>query len=83
MSKHPKPKHQSEHDRHFYASSAAEWRVDSDPEELIHTMRRQPYPFTVWRVALPLHADYPIKEYRPDVDPELLTFIGFWDTEDQ
>jgi len=63
---------------HWYATSAAEWRVGDNLETLLAYMKRQGYPFNVFRVSLPLDAEYRIEEYTPQVDADKLHFVGFW-----
>lgn len=69
----------SDNTHHYYATDAHEWKVNSDLAVLINQMKRLSTPtFAIWRVYLPLEAEYEIEGHRPDVDLELLSFIGQW-----
>jgi len=64
---------------HYFASSVAEWATDTDLESLLKRMKRESFPFAVYRVKLPETAGYKIESYRPVVDADKLTYVGFWD----
>lgn len=53
---------------HYYATSAAEWKVADDLRDLINWMERSPYPYTVYFVPLDIDADYEIRYYTPQVE---------------
>jgi len=63
---------------HFFASSIAEWRVDTNLDDLLRFMKKDSFPFIVYRVELPSNAEYGIRNYTPDIDPEKLIEVGFW-----
>jgi len=54
--------------RHFFASSVAEWRVDTDVVALITHFEREGYPFNVWHVPGTPDSHYRIENYVPQVD---------------
>lgn len=62
---------------HYFASSVAQWRVDTDLVALLHDMAEAGYDFNVWLVHKPQNATYKIKAYAPDV--EKLEFVGFFE----
>ena len=53
--------------RHFFASSVANWHVDSDIERLIRHMKRDKYPFSLWYVPTDINETYDIETYVPKV----------------
>ena len=57
-----------EHKGHYYATSAAEWKVDNDINKLVKFMEKAGYPFVVIFVPLPIAADYKIEGYAPVVE---------------
>lgn len=63
---------------HFYAVSFACWKVNTNLESLIRSMKREGDPFTIYRLRLPITASYKIKDYVPVVAPESISFIGTW-----
>lgn len=50
---------------HFYASSAAHWKTDTNVDTLLAFMKKDRLPFTVWYVPLPPDASYRISMYAP------------------
>jgi hypothetical protein len=64
---------------HYFASSAAQWLTGTDLDEILGKMKRDGYPFNVYRVDLPASATYKINYYRPQVAPERLHHVGFWE----
>lgn len=68
-------------DHHYFASSVAEWRTDGDLTGVLEGMQRQPFPFAVARVDLPIDAPYSIQRGWPDLDAETVTLIGEWDVD--
>lgn len=64
-------------ERHFYASSIAEWRVSEKLEDLIKDMKKSEVTFGVWMVPTHKSAPYEIRGYRPQV--EGTTFLGTWE----
>lgn len=63
---------------HFFASSAAAWRVDYDIEALIKAFKKDGYPFTIWMVPGPSSADYKIAYFAPQVEGALpVVHYGF------
>jgi hypothetical protein len=64
---------------HYFASSLASWRTGTDLDKLIADMKRENFPFNVYRVELPETAAYAINYYTPQVDPEQLHHVGFWE----
>lgn len=65
-------------DHHFYASSVAEWRTDTDIVKLIKTMKNEKLGFNLFYVPLPDDAPYEIKFYQPQVEGAL--WLGYHDT---
>lgn len=63
---------------HFYATSVAEWKVSDSLDTLISQMKRSRFDFQVFRIDLPLDADYPIRDYVPDVPRDKIHFVGMW-----
>lgn len=64
---------------HFYATSFASWKVNTNLDALVRAMKREGYPFNVFRLDLPIDSDYRIQEYTPQVDRSKIHFVGFWD----
>jgi hypothetical protein len=64
---------------HYFASSLASWKIDTDLDKLIADMKRDGFPFNVYRVDLPGTATYKINHYQPQVAPERLHHVGFWE----
>lgn len=64
---------------HYFASSIASWKTGDDLDKLIADMKRDGFPFNVFRVDLPGTATYKIAYYRPEVAPEKLHHVGFWE----
>ena len=60
------PRSHAQH--HFYASSCARWETSEDLGDLVAKMKREPYPFFVMLVPLPLKAPYQISNYSPVVE---------------
>ena len=58
----------TEEKHHFFASSAARWRVNYDLEKLIKDMKREKYPFAIWMVPGPDDTPYQINTYAPQVE---------------
>lgn len=50
---------------HFYASSVACWKTDTNVDALLAYMKKDRLPFTVWYVPLPSDAGYKISMYAP------------------
>lgn len=73
-----KPTDPSGQPHHWYATSIADWRVDDNLETLIARMKGLGFDFQIWRVSLPIDAEYRISNYAPEVPPEKLHFVGFW-----
>ena len=69
----------TEQQHHYYASSIADWRVFEYEQAARTTMEQLGYPFSIWRVELPITAKYSIREYRPDLPGHLLTHTTFID----
>lgn len=65
---------------HFFASSAASWTASENLDDVLNYMKKDGYPFNLWKVPLPADADYKISNYAPQVDG--CTFIGFWNFEE-
>ena len=63
---------------HWYASSIAEWKVDDDLDRLIAKMKKSGYDFDVFRISMPLDAEYGINYYVPQVPADKIVFVGFW-----
>ena len=63
-------------DRHFFATSAGEWRVGKDPVTLIAAMKRNRLPFNVWMVPGPIDSDYRIEMFAPQVEGAV--WLGFY-----
>jgi hypothetical protein len=63
-------------DRHFFASSLASWRVDSDPAALVAAMKREGLPFNLWMVPAPISAAYEIAFFSPQVGGAV--WLGFY-----
>lgn len=61
---------------HFFASSTAEWYVDTDLEALIRRMKKFDYPFNLFYVPADSKDPYAIKAYAPQVPGTV--FLGFW-----
>jgi len=55
-------------EQHFFASSIAEWRVDTDPEKLISFFKRQGFDFSLWHVPVDVGVSYQIEFYAPQVE---------------
>ena len=53
---------------HYFASSVAEWKVDTDLRDLIKWMERSSYPYTIYFVPVDIEENYPIKYYTPQVE---------------
>jgi len=64
---------------HYYASSAGEWRTDTNLDKLITDMKRSRLPFNVYRVDLPASAAYRIEMFAPVVPEDKLHWIGFFE----
>ena len=54
--------------RHFFAASLRMWKIDTDIERLIRTMKKERYPFHLWLVPTSVDTDYDIENYAPKVD---------------
>lgn len=52
---------------HFYASSVGEWKVSTDIEALIKSMKRSRLSFTLWKVPGDKTATYDIRYFTPMV----------------
>lgn len=61
---------------HFFASSVASWEASANLDEVLAWMKKDGYPFNLWKVPLPADAEYKISMYAPQV--EGCVFIGFW-----
>jgi hypothetical protein len=64
---------------HYFASSLASWKTGTDLDKLIADMKRDGFPFNVYRVDLPPSATYKINQFQPQVAPERLHHVGFWE----
>lgn len=64
---------------HYFASSLASWQVGRDLDALVRRMKSDGLAFNVWRVDLPETAPYKINYFCPQVEPEKLHLVGFWD----
>jgi hypothetical protein len=53
---------------HFFATSAYEWRTDSDPKKLIDAMQKNGQTFDLWLVPAPETTSYKIVGYAPQVE---------------
>lgn len=58
--------------QHFFASSIAEWKVDTDPGKLITFFKRERYDFSLWYVPVEVSAEYQINYYAPQVEGAIL-----------
>jgi len=72
----PKSKFTFKNEGHFYASSLAEWKTDTDPEKLIKAMKAGGYNFSLHYVPLPEKAHYKIEHYSPVVEGSV--FLGMY-----
>lgn len=61
---------------HFFASSVASWKVSENLDELLASMKKDGYPFNLFKIPLPITENYKIINYSPNVEGS--TFIGFW-----
>jgi hypothetical protein len=55
---------------HWFASSAKYWRVASTVADLVRKMDRLDHgrsSYSIYKVPLPLDAEYDIRKYEPDV----------------
>jgi len=59
---------------HFFATSAAEWHVDSDIKRLIKFMDKQGFEYGLWYVPDDINANYEIKYFVPQVEGSV--FLG-------
>jgi hypothetical protein len=59
---------------HFFATSAAEWHIDSDIKRLIKFMDKQGFEYGLWYVPVDINADYEIKYFVPQVEGS--AFLG-------
>jgi hypothetical protein len=64
---------------HYFGSSVASWQTSADLDKLIAFFKAEGYPFNIWRVDLPGTATYKINYYQPQVAPERLHHVGFWE----
>jgi hypothetical protein len=62
---------------HFFASSVAEWRTNTDMEKLIADMRAVGYVFNLFYVPVPADAPYKISMYTPQVEGTIM--LGFFE----
>ncbi len=44
------------------------WKIDTDIEKLIRTMKKEGYPFHLWLVPVGMDMDYDIENYAPKVE---------------
>lgn len=61
---------------HFFASSIAEWRTDTDLTKLISFMQQEQFDFAVYYVPLHEELNYEIRAYIPAV--EGIEFLGVY-----
>ena len=61
---------------HFFASSIAEWRVDTDVEKLIKFMKAGGFSFTLFFVPVDPKEKYKINAHIPEV--EGAEFLGVY-----
>lgn len=66
---------------HYFASSVASWKASDNLDDVLDYMKKDGYPFNLWKIPLPPEAEYKISNYSPQV--EGCTFIGFWGIEEQ
>lgn len=64
---------------HFYATSAAEWLVDTDIRAIMRAMDRSGLEYGVWFVPADIKAEYEISQYRPVVEGSV--FLGKYQPE--
>ncbi len=64
---------------HFFATSAAEWRVDTDIRAITRIMDKSGLEYGVWFVPADIKADYEISQYRPIVEGSV--FLGKYQPE--
>lgn len=55
-------------EHHYFASSVAEWMVDTDLEKLVKRMKTGGFSFSVYKVPKPIEAHYKIRNYEPVVE---------------
>jgi hypothetical protein len=63
---------------HYFASSLGEWRVETDLDALIRSMKRSKLPFNIYLVRLPKDAPYGIANFAPVLPADQCTWFGFW-----
>jgi hypothetical protein len=54
--------------KHFFAASIWDWRVDTDIEKLIRTMKKEGQSFSLYLVPVAVDVDYDIEFYKPQVE---------------
>ena len=64
---------------HFFAASAAEWRVDTDIRAITRIMDKSGLEYGVWFVPADIKAEYEISQYRPVVEGSV--FLGKYQPE--
>ena len=64
---------------HFFATSAAEWRVDTDIRAITRVMDKSGFEYGVWFVPADIKADYEISQFRPVVEGAV--FLGKYQPE--
>lgn len=64
---------------HYYASSIADWAVDTDLDALISRMKGFGYSFNLYRVNGPSDRDYMISNYVPDLPSNEVIWIAFFE----
>ena len=67
---------------HYFASSIATWKVDTDLQKLIKYMQSEGFTFNIFKVDLDIKAPYGISGYAPDLPKETSRFIAHFKIEE-
>ena len=63
---------------HYFASNSRRWEVSENPEQLIQSMKDSKLDFNLWLVKLNIKKTYAIKLAMPDLEDDLIEYLGTW-----